>query len=529
MQYTRKNVWELGTDWADPILWYARGVAAMKTRALAVSTSWRFYGAIHGIDPQLWQQLGYLSPSDPMPADDAVQRYWKQCQHGTWYFLPWHRGYLLAFEANVRAAVVALGGPADWALPYWNYFKPDQYKLPPAFASPDWPDGHGDNPLFVQQRYGPNSDGNVYVPVAMVNLKAMTDPDFTGVGSGGSRGFGGIDTGFEHGGTKHGRLEQQPHDVVHGLVGGGDPQNPNLPGLMSDPDTAGLDPIFWLHHGNIDRLWQVWRQNPASHVDPKEPNWLQGPASVGDRIFSMPMPGDVPWDYTPADMTDLGKLGYTYDDLSPAAGAPQPVTRLLRLGMSAAAATAMEGVAAVASAKNVELVGANRESLRIAGGEARTSVQLDQGVRRKVSASLAAAAEAVAPERALLGATPGQSLPSAPPDRVFLNLENVRGLSDSTVFQVYVGLPDGANPADHPELLAGSVALFGVRKASLVDGEHAGQGLTFALEITSIVDALHLNHALDVDALDVRLVPVQAVPAEAQVSIGRVSIFRQGR
>ena len=23
MAYTRKNVWELGGDWADPILWYA--------------------------------------------------------------------------------------------------------------------------------------------------------------------------------------------------------------------------------------------------------------------------------------------------------------------------------------------------------------------------------------------------------------------------------------------------------------------------------------------------------------------------
>jgi len=28
--------------------------------------------------------------------------------------------------------------------------------LPPAFASPDWPDGNGDNPLYVKQRYGPS-------------------------------------------------------------------------------------------------------------------------------------------------------------------------------------------------------------------------------------------------------------------------------------------------------------------------------------------------------------------------------------
>ena len=94
---------------------------------------------------------------------------------------------------------------------------------------------------------------------------------------------------------------------------------------------------------------------------------------------------------------------------------------------------------------------------------------------------------------------------------------------------MYVGLPEGANPADHPELLAGSIALFGARKATLADGEHGGQGLTFVLEITKIVDALHLRDALDVNSLNVRIVPVKPVPEAAQVSIGRISIFRQGR
>ena len=510
-QYLRKNVWEIGGDWAEPILWYARGVAVMKARALAEPTSWRFYGAIHGIDQQLWRQLGYLNQSDPMPSNALRQAFWNQCQHGSWYFLPWHRGYLLAFEANIREVVTNLGGPADWALPYWNYFKPNQSSLPPAFASPDWPDGQGNNPLFVPQRYGPADDGNVYVPVDQVNLNAMNDPDFTGSASGGSPGFGGVDTGFEHAGQVHGGIETQPHDWVHGLVGGSDPQNPRLPGLMSDPDTAGLDPIFWLHHANIDRLWQVWLQNPPTHVDPADLNWIQGPSSIGERNFSIPMPGDNTWNYTPGDMSDVEKLGYTYDDLSPAVAAPEPAQRLLRLGASAAVVNMVQG-AVVPSGNNVELVGANREPLRITGSEARTSIQLDSGMRRKVSASLArAAAEGAAP------------------DRVFLNLENVRGLVDSTAFRVYIDLPEGANPADHSERRAGSVALFGVRKASLPQGEHAGQGLTFVLDITDIVDALHLNNALDVETLGVRIVPVKPVHENAQVSIGRVSVFRQGR
>jgi tyrosinase len=189
----------------------------------------RFFGAIHGIDNGLWQQLGYLSRTDRMPSNADRNTYWNQCQHGSWYFLPWHRGYLIAFEAIVRDAVVKLNGPADWALPYWNYFKPNQDPLPPAFASADWPDGNGDNPLFVEQRYGPGNDGDVFVPVDQINLNALADPDFTGVANGGSPGFGGVDTGFAHGGQVHGGIETQPHDWVHGLVGGEDTE-PGCPG-----------------------------------------------------------------------------------------------------------------------------------------------------------------------------------------------------------------------------------------------------------------------------------------------------------
>jgi tyrosinase len=445
-----------------------------------------------------------------MPSSADVKTYWTQCQHGSWYFLPWHRGYLIAFEAVVRDAVVKLGGPADWALPYWNYFKPNQDRLPPAFASADWPDGRGDNPLHVAQRYGPKNDGNVYVPVSKINLNALGDPDFTGVASGGSPGFGGVDTGFSHGGRVHGGIETQPHDWVHGLVGGSDPQS-NLPGLMSDPDTAGLDPIFWLHHANIDRLWEVWRKNPATHVDPTAANWVNGPKAIGERAFVLPMPGGTSWTYTPGEMSELSKLDYAYDDVSPPSGTPQPVARLQGLGVNLAAAEALVRSTAMAGPKTVELLGANNQSLRLAGAEASTSLALDPSVQRKVAASLESAKSAA---------------PTAP-DRIFLNLENVRGLNDATAFSVYINVPDGEDPAQHPDHLAGSIALFGVRKATLADDTHAGDGLTFVLEITHVIDRLHLAGALNAAQLHVRLVPMNPVPEAAQVSIGRISVFRQ--
>ena len=280
---------------------------------------------------------------------------------------------------------------------------------------------------------------------------------------------------------------------------------------MSDPDTAGLDPIFWLHHANIDRLWEVWRENPSSHVNPTDANWLNGPAATGEHAFMMPMPDGTTWTYTPAQMSDLSKLDYAYDDVSSPSQTPHRVARLQALGMNPTAAETLVRSTAMHAAKNVELLGSNKQSLRLIGTEARTSVTLDPGVRQKVSASLAAARAAT---------------PSAP-DRVFLNLENVRGANDATAFDVYINVPDGDDPAQHPDNLAGSIALFGARKASLANDEHAGNGLTFVLEISQVIDKLHLAGALQADQLHVRLVPLNPVADEDQVSIGGISVFRQ--
>jgi tyrosinase len=503
MAFTRQNVWELGGDWADPILWYARGVKAMRARALNDTTSWRFFGGIHGFDPGLWQQVGQLNEGDTPPSDGDAKTYWAQCQHGSFYFLPWHRGYLLAFEAVVRDAITQAGGPgATWALPYWNYFKSGQNQMPAAFASPDWPDGSGDNPLFVSQRFGPNGDGNVFIPMDQVDLNALGDTKFTGPGSGGSPGFGGVSTGFAHGGSNHGGLESQPHDMVHVLVGGGDDQNP---GLMSVPDLAGLDPIFWLHHSNIDRLWEVWNESSPSHTDPTDTKWVKGPASVGQRAFVMPMPGGRSWTYTPADTTSLATLGYTYDDLS-APGLPQIASRRQRLGLGMAPA---EPPGRAAMPEHVELLGAGKGGFSLTGSGASTSVQLDHGVRAKVSTSL------------------GMSGGPAVPDRIFLNLQNVRGSNDATSFSVYINVPDGEDPAKHPELKAGNVGLFGLAKASAMDGPHAGDGLNITVEITHVIDTLHLAGQLNVNQLHVRLVPNKPVPDAKPITIGNISIFRQ--
>jgi len=451
-----------------------------------------------------------------LPATTVSGLYWDQCQHQSWFFAPWHRGYLIALEAQVRADVIKLGGPSTWALPYWNYFgSGNAFNIPPAFTQQKLPDGSA-NPLYVKARYGPDGDGNIYIPTAAgvqqhpgatatVTEDCMTSDKYTGDDT--NPEFGGPVTGFLHFGGTSGLLENNPHNLVHGAVGGSLQNGPD--GLMSNPSLAALDPIFYLHHANIDRMWAVWNQNSAN-TNPTDPNWMNGPTATGDRKFVMPMPGGVSWVYTSQQVSRLSQLNYTYDSLpTPAAVPALLIQRLTRLGATAAAKRVKEG-AAVTTGRNVELVGANQQALPIKSSGASTTVKLDPVVRRRVSASLAAPSE------------------TAPPDRVFLNLENVRGTHDAAALSVYINLPKGAKPGDHPELLAGSVGLFGLSRASLKDGKHGGQGLNFVLEITKIIDALHRNNALNAASFQVSIVPYRAIPDQAQITIGRVSIYRQG-
>src|ERR1700745_4015319 len=109
MTNTRQDVWNLDEDWSDTLLWYARAVKLLRARDISDVTSWTFLAGIHGFDQATWASLGYVDPSKPLPNKALQDTYWIQCQHQSWYFLPWHRGYVWSFETIVRAGVVSLG------------------------------------------------------------------------------------------------------------------------------------------------------------------------------------------------------------------------------------------------------------------------------------------------------------------------------------------------------------------------------------------------------------------------------------
>jgi len=511
--YIRRNAWNNGGTFDNPdLLWYAKGVRALQSRTLDDQNSWWFFAAIHGeyitTDNTSFPGWSFLPappqvPTTPLPSQQLQDLYWNQCQHQSWFFPPWHRGYLIALEAQIRAAIVAQGGPSDWALPYWNYFGPgDEYKIPPAFTQQNLPDG-SPNALFVAARYGVNSDGNIFMPIPPLSEACLNNTIYTGSNAVTPLpGFGGPLTPFWHGGGVSGNLESNPHNQGHNDIGGYAPDsNDEAWGLMADPGIAALDPIFYLHHSNIDRMWGVWNANGNSN--PTDSRWLNGPGASGERGFAMPMPGGSSWAYTPAMVNSLSQLNYTYDDLPAAAAfSAQPsnqlAQRLRKLSAAPVAATLAQGQTMDSEAQS-ELLGAHDGTLQIKSSGVRATVKLDSAVRARMSASLAAASE------------------TNLPDNVYLKLENVRGTVDAYKLNVSIN-----------QQSAGTVALFGLRRASSKDGQHGGAGLTFILDITNIIDNLFLDKTLDADALDVKIEPNRAVSDKANLTVGRVSVYRQG-
>jgi tyrosinase len=224
----------------------------------------------------------------------------KYCPHGDWYFLPWHRGYMDMYE---KAAMTLMKNPA-FAMPYWDWTT--LRELPAAFTSktykgkpnPLYVPGRGDNPSMVRNALtGPNALTDKLVgPGVLKNIYKETV--FEAFGTSRNPAQNNLDPKWvPMGGGVQGILEATPHNNVHNNIGAFMPQS-NSP----------RDPIFMMHHGNIDRIWANWtalgRQNSSDSL------WLNMPFTnnyiAPDGTF-----------YTKVvkDLQSTTALGYTYENL----------------------------------------------------------------------------------------------------------------------------------------------------------------------------------------------------------------------
>jgi len=477
--FVRREIWSLEANGPfDPItLAYAKAIQVMQARPATDPTSWRFQAAIHG---------SYASP--PPGAD------WNQCQHQGWFFLPWHRMYLYFFERIVRAAVTQAGGPAEFAIPYWNYDKPfPGNTIPIGLRTPTLPDGTA-NPLFLaspRRRASLMSGGQLSSAVTSP-ANALGQTAFTSQ----TMGFGGGKVGPQHFGdfANTGALESSPHNAMHVQLGGaGSGQCQG--GLMTDPNCAALDPVFWMHHANIDRLWNDWIASGGGRANPPDTGWRDAPFTFYDETGA-----EVTM--TAEEVLDTAsQLGYVYDNAVtsnemaslPPEQAPEPTGP-------------------------PELVAATEESLTLAGG----------------SSSVTLAAPEVTHELLNTAASPG-------PGRVLVSLDDIKAdVNPGVVYGVYLNVPDsdGASLKYH----IGNLALFGIEKMNDPDTRHEGApGFRHIFDATSVAEELTAEGRWDPSAVTVTFEPDSVAPPPGEedtwdsggteessvppVEIGRVSLF----
>lgn len=122
------------------------------------------------------------------------------------------------------------------------------------------------------------------------------------------------------------------------------------------------------------------------------------------------------------------------------------------------------------------------------------------------------------PARAAI-ARPGAAAP-----RVFLNIEQITSEQRSVPYDVYLNLPEGADPQEHPQLRAGRLPMFGLVEATRAKRAHPNNGLHYTLEVTELYKMLAKEPGWDPSKLRVAFIPARADgPAQAQV--GRVSLY----
>jgi len=285
---TRPNA--TSANGTQQLQWYAQGVKAMQQRSTTNPndpTGWTYQAAMHGT---------YTTPVKPL---------WNTCQHGNYFFLSWHRMYLYFFERIVRA-----NSNAGFNLPYWDYDNPTsatdpKLQLPSQFRDTS-------SSLYVSER-NPTMNAGGYLPVGDVGTDySMKRIPFTCGATNWSSSFGGkLVPAPVHFASGFGALESLPHNAVHDDVGG----------WMSDPNTAAQDPIFWLHHSNIDRLWDAWVKLDAGRMDPTDPTYT---AWLDQKFYFFDEKANQCYLTGRDILKDAAQLGYKYQSIT----VPVPSTKV---------------------------------------------------------------------------------------------------------------------------------------------------------------------------------------------------------
>lgn len=226
--------------------------------------------------------------------------------HGGPAFFPWHRECLRRFERDLQSVDPSV------SIPYWDWTR-DNSTTSSIWAS-DFMGGNGsgttrevttgpfayrtgtwtltvndtaNQPPYLRRAFGvavTTLPTAAQVSAALATVPYDSSP--WNINSSTSTSF-------------RSRAEKVMHNRVHNWVG-------QTMMAASSPN----DPVFWLHHCNLDRIWAQWQRRNPTH------GYLPSSGAPAGHNLNDPM---WPWSSepsppTPASVLDYRSLGYSYDD-----------------------------------------------------------------------------------------------------------------------------------------------------------------------------------------------------------------------
>ena len=164
--------------------------------------------------------------------------------HGGPGFLTWHRAFILGFERRLQTVDPSV------TLPYWrfdlaapNLFSRDFMGSKPTVSSDAFADFNASDPLIAWNMTG---GPGIRRTTAFANNQAPPAMKSSWISETATLALGTNYTAFA-------AMEQNPHGHAHNVTGMvvGD--------WIKGVGTSVRDPLFFLIHGNVDRLWARWQ------------------------------------------------------------------------------------------------------------------------------------------------------------------------------------------------------------------------------------------------------------------------------
>jgi tyrosinase len=179
--------------------------------------------------------------------------------HGQPGFLPWHRAYLLDLERELQNIDPGV------ALPYWRFDRPAQGLFTRDFMGESNRLGtvsfSSANPLQFWVTDG--VQGITRRPLFDTDTESAIDV----LSENETLDLGDAFVDFEE-------LEGNPHGLAHVSFGGS----------ISSIPTAAKDPLFFMLHANVDRLWAKWQSRFNRFNPAEEKSFDTNAANGGNRV-----------------------------------------------------------------------------------------------------------------------------------------------------------------------------------------------------------------------------------------------------